>query len=140
MKKIIQYVTLILSLALWMLACISPAIEAKADSFHGKIWIDGGSLLFSGFLGILMGLPSWYANPAWFASLMLLAKGKFRSSFIWSISAFFLGMTSVILFVYPFPLVNEAHGCKINGLGLGFFLWMASMLVIAVGSWKLKQE
>lgn len=123
MKKLIKILLLIGSITCYVLALYAPAFYYDDT----ESW-SGISALLTGWLGILFGYVSWLANPLFLASwVCILLKD---STLI--ISSSVLGCILCLSFLFHKEIViNEAGGTGIiSGMGLGFWLWFASLLLM----------
>jgi hypothetical protein len=95
--------------------------------------LRGYEVLAMGVLGVLLGMFAWFANPLMLAAVLLAAFGKRRAAMVLSVLAAALGLQSYALDGIPF---NESSTGPdnlniVDHLGLGFYLWMASLLAFA---------
>lgn len=93
----------------------------------------GYHILPIGFLGALVGVFAWFANPLMLLALLLSTLKKRLAAIILSVSAIALGLQSYMLEAIPF---NESSMAPenlnfVDHLGLGFYLWMASLVTFA---------
>jgi hypothetical protein len=102
------------------------------DDSNPKAWSPAWGLLVFGWMGLLSGTFAWLANPLLFGSWVLLAMSKYRVAFYLSLGA--------LLFAVSFLLHSEVISStkpsysKIVGYGIGYWLWIASALILAVGA------
>jgi hypothetical protein len=97
-----------------------------------EAWSASWGLLLIGWMGIYFGVFAWLANPLLVLSWMLCVRGKHGAALIVS--------TAAVLFALSFLLhrtivADEAPTYKaVTGYGLGYWLWLASMLIMAAGA------
>jgi hypothetical protein len=90
-----------------------------------RAWADTWLLLLIGWIGILAGLPYWFANPLLIGAWIALALGKRKSALI--LSGVALGLALLFLLERRI-LVSEAPTyAAVTGYGAGYWLWVASM-------------
>jgi hypothetical protein len=107
---------LCLTLGLYGLACATPAV-------HGA----GGDLLGLALLGrrwlapapAILGVP-WSANVLFGAGLLCVACGRYRAASV-------LGWTAVLLGLTSWTMTEEDYL-------LGYYLWQASLVLLALGA------
>jgi uncharacterized membrane protein len=119
----------ILSFILFVLAVISPvtAFGSRGEAI---------AYVAFGWMGIFMSSFGWFANVAAVLSAWWLTLGEHKASrisaviaLIFLIDAFFLTYDyRQINYASPLPLI------KFGDWGFGFYLWAASIVVLAVGS------
>lgn len=95
-------------------------------------WSPAYGLLISGWLGLFVGVFAWLANPLLFASWFLLAISKHRAAFLVSLGAFLFAM-SFLLHSEVISSTKPTYS-KIIGYGIGYWLWIASVLILVVGA------
>jgi hypothetical protein len=95
---------------------------------------DGYEILLTGFLGVLVGVFAWFANPLMLLAVLLSTFKKRLASIILSVAAIALGLQSYALKAIPFNESSMDPGNLnfVDHFGLGFYLWMASLLTCAV--------
>ena len=95
-------------------------------------WSASWLLLLIGWMGLYVGVFAWLANPLLVLSWMLCLRGKHGAALIVS--------TAAVLFALSFLLhstivADEAPTYKaVTGYGVGYWLWLASMLIMAAGT------
>src|SRR5262249_33628901 len=92
--------------------------------------LHGYEILPMGVLGVFLGIFAWFANLLMLAAVLLSAVGKPLAAMILSLAAILVGLQSYGLDAVPF---NEASMAAdnlnvVDRLGLGFYLWKASLL------------
>jgi len=102
------------------------------DDPDPRKWSPGWGLLLFGWMGLLSGTVAWLANPLLFASWVFLAMSKFRAAFYLALGAFLIAMS----FLLNSEVISSTKPdySKIVGYGIGYWLWIASALILAVGA------
>jgi hypothetical protein len=97
----------------------------------GSLW--GYEILPMGVLGVLLGMFAWLANPLMLIALLLAVFRRRRAAMVLSVPAVALGLQSYALDGIPFNESSTGPDTLnvVDHLGLGFYLWMASLLVFA---------
>jgi hypothetical protein len=130
MHKLGRYIILLASIALF-LVCLTqdgfyiegPNPRAVSSAFY---------LLLVGWLGLLSGTIAWFANPLVIAAWVLFALRRHGFALGLSVAALFCALSFLNV---DTVVVSEAQTfAKVTGFGFGYWLWVASMLVIAAGS------
>lgn len=121
-----NYLVVLVSLAVYLGSLFLPVFEFQSHSP-----VQGFEVLLLGWLGLLALNPAWLANPAFFVSLVLLLIRKYRSASIFSFCAVLLGLASFFAKDWYF---DESSGTPITGLGTAFYVWMASLGLLLLGS------
>lgn len=121
---------------LFILACATPAISF---SQHGEtgFWLGWGMLPF-GWLGLFGGGEphpqiGWYANPILLVAWVMLLLGKWKGSIVLGLLALAIGLTSFSLRSMDIGIDFPSVLSDIK-LGIGAYLWLASMLAIVLGA------
>lgn len=96
--------------------------------------VRGLSVLVWGWWGFLLGEVAWLANPLFAFALWKFMAGSRLTARIASTATLAVGITSFHAKEWMF---NEGGGTAIAAHGLGFYLWLLSLLVLAVGSWMI---
>ena len=101
--------------------------QPVAGSYYGY------ETLLLGLLAVLLGIFAWFANPVMLLAVLLSAFRKRLAAMILSAASIALGLQSFALDAVPF---NEAsiqpdNLNVVDHLGLGFYLWMGSLVVFA---------
>ena len=113
------------SLALYIVSLCLPALEFRTQSP-----VRGLTALLWGWWGVVTKDFPWFANPAYFLSLLLAYAGKQASSLLLCGLAIGLGFLSVFVREWYF---NEAGGTPVERLGAAFYVWMASFVALFAG-------
>ena len=83
-------------------------------------------------MGIFYGVLAWLANPLLLLSWILCLTDELRAAFIASAAALLLAMSFLL---HSTIVASEAPTYEaVTGYGLGYWLWLASMLIMAVGT------
>lgn len=127
------------SIALFFSACFFHSMGTCGGmSFFSTIppekvvWFDNINVVFFGWAAALLGQFGWFANIPWIANLFRLSsKQKPRSAMV---------VAEGLFVVAAFAPVSLAHSeaslsgpICLSGLGLGFWLWVASHLIVILG-------
>ncbi len=116
-----------LSVALFVLACVTPCLEMSRKS--DPVWY-GLRILSLGWLGILVGQVAWFANPLWLISVLLLASRKWIAAIIFSGLALLVAANTLLLFVMPLPADESGmNKTSLERFRIGFYCWLASLAV-----------
>ena len=107
------------------------ALPMPALLFSGHPPVMGITTLLWGWWGVLTGDVPWFANLLYFLALGLVFLRFYKSAQLLSALALTFGCSSLYVRQWFF---NEAGGTPVIGLGLAFYLWMASFALLLVGS------
>ena len=124
MRRFPKRIAVLASLALFIVSLILPALE-----FGSHAPVRGITALCWGWWGLLTLDFPWLANPAYFAALFFALIDKKLIGQLLSGLAFGMGLLSLRVRAWWF---NEASATPIQNLGLAFYLWMGSFLVLFV--------
>lgn len=130
--KVFKY----LSILLFLTALIFPCFDTMAEEGEEG---EGAALLLSGFFGFFSTAVgwSWLANPALWVAWGYFIK-KPRQSFIASVIAVFFALSFLL---FKTIMINEAGGTSsIVRYRIGYWLWLASSLVMLIGNIYLKHS
>jgi hypothetical protein len=94
---------------------------------HGPVL--GATVLAWGWWGIIAGSVAWYANVALAIAVYFYWRGVPGRSLSCILVALALGVTSHWAKEWWF---SEASGTRIVGLGIGYAIWFASMVIFAI--------
>ncbi|MGO1003293.1 hypothetical protein [Lysobacter sp. CA196] len=122
---------LALSLLAFVVCLVLPAytVQSASSQMHSGLAYEK---LLMGFLGPLIGVFEWYANPALFLSWLLLWKKHFIAGGIFAAAA--LATAGAFLFRHEI-IVNEAgHSGAIISKDIGYWLWIASIAIALIGN------
>ena len=106
-----------------------PAIILE---WRGDDSITGWWALFLGWFLIFGGDPAglaWFANPMLWLAWVLVLKGFYRAGIMLGILAFSVGL---LTFTLKNLVLLTAYN-PVKGMGLGGYLWLASMVVVVIG-------
>jgi hypothetical protein len=123
-------ILLIISLVLFTGACCLPALEFRNSNKPNDVMF-GLRALAVGWSGVFAGVFAWYANPCWVLSLTL---GFFRRPML----ATLFGVFAILIAASTFSIVgrelpgDEGNVTRTAVIRLlpGFYLWMASMIIL----------
>ncbi len=152
--KITQKHAVILSLVLYALACVTPAVEFQSYTIeHGQkimgqnISWYGWTCLYKGLMAIFVGQFAQFANIFYVVGLMMLQEKSFITAGLCSLFALLSGLHTLLL--GKMNIYNDDAGLvKLMYLNpqIGFYLWMASFavllvlsVVLTVNDWKSKK-
>jgi hypothetical protein len=127
-----------LAFFLLLLACALPALVMSRGGGAEESW-PGIQVLGLGWMGPLIGQLGWYANlPAGLALPFLLFRRCFIAAGILAVSLL-LSLHTLALFHQEIPANEGGVGPPyvLQRLGPGFYLWVASLLVLFLGSLAL---
>jgi len=126
-------IPLAISLVLFVAACTSPALIMVGS--QGESTIDGLSALVIGWMAPLYGQFAWYANPLLFFGALALLLRFWKTSIVFVILALFIAMDTFQLSAQEIP-VNEGLTATehLQSVQAGFYLWLASIVVIGLGA------
>ena len=117
-------------MASWLLFGTSLCLPALELSNGSPYW--GISLLFIGWLGLTAGSLAWLANPLLgLANYKLLQHRVRPACFISLLAGSVAGTTT---FLSSVLLDGTGTMATVTGFGLGFYLWIGSCFVTALGS------
>ncbi len=124
---------LLFSGVLFLASLTQPAFYLDQENYDA--WADSKSLVLLGWMGMLTGgweNGVWWANPLYFLSLVLLATSK-REATLTSTAA---ALLALLFSTFDTIVANENGGrVKVSSLELGYWLWLTSLLVLAIGSY-----
>lgn len=123
------------ALALYAVACATPAITFWNTQTQSLDTYSGGKALIAGPLAMLAGQFGWLANPVFAVAVTTLVLGHSRTSAILATVAGALAAHTFALKGHPLPANEGGEGeLQLRALGTGFYLWGASMLALAGGA------
>ena len=129
----VKWAILLCSVSAYIISLFLPALLFEKDAP-----IMGGTLLAWGWWGFLFVEFAWLANPVYFFSISAyrkanrsITKGVNVKALRLSVIALLLGFTS---YHAKFWYYDEGgNGATIIGLGIGFYVWMLSFLILLIG-------
>jgi hypothetical protein len=120
--------TLLLAAVMWCSAVTLPVWEVRSDNYGTWDVVTGALPALIGWLGILARCPAWFANVLLIPLCFTLFKAR-RKGFWLSVVAFAIAASAYAM--------HAIYGDNDEGVivvrRIGFYLWLGSFLVIAVG-------
>ncbi|MGJ5820021.1 hypothetical protein [Paludibaculum fermentans] len=125
---------LLVSLVLYGAACCLPALALRKTGSPDDIML-GLRALAVGWSGIFAGVLGWYANPVWLLGLVLGALRKPTAAAIAGVLAVAIACTVFSDLGRELP-GDEGNITKTAILRVlpGFYVWLASFLVLPVAA------
>ncbi|MFL5383662.1 MAG: hypothetical protein ACJ8GN_14175 [Longimicrobiaceae bacterium] len=120
------------SVALYLLSLALPAIEEVELGIPPNL---GFAILATGFLGFMFLQMGWFANVFWVLGLVFLARRRWKAAAILGALAVLVAADSFVLYETGFP--SDSGGSLAVTLRYGFYVWWASLWVLAVGAFLL---
>lgn len=118
----------------FLTACFAPALVFKASGGAIETW-SGAEALGMGWLGPLLGLFGWLANPLALLALLLVALGLYRSAAVCALLACGVSLDTFRLYGQAIPADEaSARTLELQALGWGVWAWFASLAVPLLGS------
>ncbi len=105
-----------------LLYCVSLTLPGL-NLVDGEV-VEGWRLLLTAWYGALILEFPWFANIAFFLAVWFAAKGSTRAAGVAGACAFLIGLLSFRSRIW---ITNHTH---IDSLGWGFYVWMASFLIL----------
>ncbi len=100
-----------------------------------EAWSASWGLLLIGWMGVFFGVFAWLANPLLVLSWLLCLRGKQGAALIVSIAAVLFALSFLL---HSTIIASEAPTYRaVTGYGVGYWLWLASMLIMAAGTLHL---
>lgn len=102
----------------------------------------GYRVLLLGLLAVLVGVFAWLANPLMLLAVLLSAFNKRTASMILAVCSIALGLQSFMLEAVPFneSSMDPGNLSFVDRLGIGFYVWMGSLVTFAVYCFLNKAE
>lgn len=139
-KKRARTILLWLSLALYLVACLTPALVFKQAGSPEEP-MPGWNVLAVGWLGAFINQFGWYANLFWFTGLIcgffkFFTFGKVAAGIGLIVSAISVSM----LFSQDVPANEGGVGppLKLVSLGVGCWLWFFCQVLVFAGNFGRK--
>ena len=124
---------LIGSVLLFLASLTQPAYYLAGD--NPESWSASWGLLLIGWMGVFYGVFAWVANPLLLLSWFLCLRGELRAAWIASTAAALLALSFLL---HSTIVADEVPTYKaVTGYGAGYWLWLASMLIMAAGALRL---
>ena len=130
LTKIIALIFLLCSMGLFFASTFNPAFSVEG---RGE-WM-GSYCVLLGWLGMITFPPAgltWLANPASAAAWITFRVPM--ASFVFSIIAVLIGASFLLFIGTGFPIDEAGHTAPITEVHLGYWLWLASMVVMLLGN------
>jgi hypothetical protein len=121
----------VVSVVIFLLAMTQPAFyqNRPAEPVTHSVW-----LLLSGGMGVLIGYFEWIANPLIFYSWISARRRRILPALLASIAAAGLMFSFLLRKKMDWPgMATDTHP-DIQGYAAGFWLWLASALVMVAAS------
>jgi len=124
----VRFVIITLSLAAFGLSLAFPAIVV--DPPEDSYW--GGICLLIGWVSVLEFWPMWLANPLLLLCLIFLGCKKYRVALVLGLAAIAFALCTLSIT----QMLRDEGGTmnKVTGFGVGFYLWLLSIVIPTVGS------
>lgn len=135
---VFQKAVILLSCSLYAFSLFQPAFYIDRVDYDG--WADSKLLALFGWSSILggnaIGTFIWLANPLFFSAIIYLLKRKSAGLYL-SLMASLLALSFSLLD----SIVSSEAGqiSKITSLENGYYLWVSSMITLAVGTMLERQ-
>jgi hypothetical protein len=121
------------SILLFLASLTQDAYYLAGD--NPEAWAASWGLLLIGWMGVYFGVFAWLANPLLLLSWMLFLRRKFGAAFVGSAAALLFALSFLL---HSTIVASEAPTYEpVTGYGLGYWLWLASMLIMAAGTLHL---
>jgi cytochrome c-type biogenesis protein CcmH/NrfF len=133
-----RFMAIVASLVCYAAACVTPALELIGKE-HTHIF--GGVAFLYGPLVVLTGQFSWFANLLWLTAILLVLFGRFTGGLVLSVLALAVAAHAWALFGIEIP-GDEASATtySLKSLEIGFYLWLLSFVLLAIGSFMLRRK
>lgn len=120
------------SLFLYLIACILPCLEFRN---HTVQIYYGYSILFLGWMAIVVGQIAWLANPLWLLSMAFFVFRRWTLSLTFSAISILFAASTFLLYRQQLPDA-DGSGVKIQltSLRVGFYVWLTSLAVTGAGA------
>lgn len=120
------------SVALYALSLALPTIHEVGLGVAPNL---GFAILATGWLGFLFLQVGWFANLFWLLGLIFLSRRRWKAAAILGALAALVAADAFVLYETGFP--SDSGGSHDVTLMYGFYVWWASMWVLAVGAFLL---
>jgi hypothetical protein len=128
-------VVAVVALVMFCVSLALPAIIFSDNDYH-----RGYAVLIYGILGSLAGDFAWFANPVFIGAYITFCARAFAMSSLFSLVCVVFAATS---YTAKSALISFSSPATIKSLASGFYLWMASFVVLLVASvllWFMSQK
>lgn len=122
------------SVALYLLSLALPAIHEVG---LGVAPTRGLGILATGYFGFLFLQLGWLANVFWVLGLVFLARRRWKRAAVLAALAVVVAADSFVLYATGFPS-DSGHNYAVT-LMYGFWVWWASLWVLAAGAYLLRR-
>ncbi|AFE05416.1 hypothetical protein COCOR_03757 [Corallococcus coralloides DSM 2259] len=119
------------SIGLYVIACFLPALITRTPHGGGDSATNGAFLLLIGWTGVVSGNFGWLANPLLLVALFMLGLRRNQKAFWFGGTACILGLSSIA--------TMHAYNSDVQGTAIGFYVWMASLLIVPVAALFLRK-
>ena len=127
-----------LTFVLYLIACSTPALYLTGGD--KERWF-GFEVLVFGWLGALIGQFAWFANLLLLLAIALLLFRRWIATLVCSLLATSLALHTIVIFSQDIPLdEGGVRHAEVIGLGVGFYIWLLSLLSIGAGAILLRQR
>jgi hypothetical protein len=126
-KKRGRFLCAITFLALYLTSFLFPVFRGEWGGTVGALHV-----LLTGWLGIFeLHVVAWYANPIALVAVICFLCGSFRASFWLALVAVAASLNTFAMFGKQVVVdLNSGHILTVAQLGVGAYLWLASMLFL----------
>ncbi|KAG8149094.1 hypothetical protein BFF94_034255 [Burkholderia catarinensis] len=123
-------VLLAISVVLYLIAMFTTPFRTGTPDPHP--WSDGWEVLLTGWLGVLVGITAWLANPLVFAAWLLTAKRRRTPAIVLAVLALLFGLSFLS---QQRIAVNEGGDVEPVHLdAIGYWCWLASFGAASIGA------
>lgn len=126
-----------LSLALYVIACLLPALAFRDGGTDPAVYrLDvqsGGQVLGMGWMGAFIGLWGWYANPFWAVAVLLLWRQRRTAARLCALFAVVASAATFSLQPGRSIPADEANVKKLyfESFRAGCYVWLAALALTA---------
>jgi hypothetical protein len=131
-----------LAILLYAAACATPALrfEQIENAARGPTIIKGYEAALLGWQALFVGNFGWIANLPLAVSLVFVLSGSWRPAAVCSGIALLLALDTLLLLGDRIKADESGlNHMVLGGLQLGFYLWIASMAAVLLGSLWLRR-
>lgn len=136
-----SYPWLWISVLLYLAACCSPALlfttltrDSLTPAAHDTMW--GFEVLLKGYLGIVLGIIGWYANPPWLAALLLARFKRLKAAFVVGLASLVVALTTFLAIGKDLAVwSSDQYHRHLSAPLPGCFLWIASLAAVPLACW-----